>query len=421
MTRNIVICSDGTGNTFDKSVSNVTRLVRLLAHDDHQTQVTVYDQGIGTNVKRLASVRAYADSIPDKEALVVLDGPGNSWFSPTGLSMRVFGLLAGWGLTENVRQMYCRLSQLYRSPEDRVFLFGFSRGAFTVRALAGLIYRCRLPRPDIANVAECFTDAWALYQPHVVDDEAVTAFRARHGERECPIHFLGVWDTVKSYGGVRPISLPHLRHNPIVGTVRHALALDEQRSWFNATTWGQLDLDEEGARKRLRVEDRPKYKDQKIQEVWFRGCHSDVGGGDGEEQTARIALRWMLAEGETAGLRINDEGRQVLLADDPDAPPEVHESDSRLWRLVDLIPRQEIDNSGEWPVKTWKVGRTGIRRPDALRRGGEVFLHRTVGPQHAIPEPVRYLKTTRHPSGASEARNAGRANQRKTRREHRAC
>src|SRR4029453_18858692 len=63
--------------------------------------------------------------------------------------------------------------------------------------------------------------------------------------RECRIRFLGLWDTVKSYGGLRRVMCAHLRHNPIVDTVRHALALDEQRGWFDATTWGRLDLAQE--------------------------------------------------------------------------------------------------------------------------------------------------------------------------------
>ncbi|MGH8653244.1 MAG: T6SS phospholipase effector Tle1-like catalytic domain-containing protein [Gammaproteobacteria bacterium] len=98
--------------------------------------------------------------------------------------------------------------------------------------------------------------------------------------------------------------LPHLRHNPHVKIVRHALALNERHSWFNATTWERLDSDEQGAALRLTKIELDELKKQDIEEAWFRGCHSDIGGGDVEEVTARIALRWMLGEAHAAGVRL---------------------------------------------------------------------------------------------------------------------
>jgi hypothetical protein len=239
------------------------------------------------------------------------------------------------------------------------------------------MYRCGLPRRDVTDFKACFEEAWYLYQPHVEPEAAIKDFRTRYVQRDCKIHFLGIWDTVKSYGGLRPISLPHLRHNPIVGTVRHALGLDERRSWFNATTWGQLDLDENGAKTRLKKEDLPNYLSQDIEEVWFRGCHSDVGGGDVEECTAKIALRWMLGEAVAAGLRLNEDGRLSLMTDDPTWPPVIHESLRGFWWLTEYLPRQEIDNSGEYPVKKWKRGRTGVRKPHELTRQQHWSLHTT--------------------------------------------
>jgi uncharacterized protein (DUF2235 family) len=119
------------------------------------------------------------------------------------------------------------------------------------------------------------------------DAEKVRAFQKKFLiHKDLKIYFLGLWDTVKSYGGIRPIVLPHLRHNPCVKIVRHALALDERRAWFDATTWGQLDSDTKGAALRLEntlsVADMEALKTQDIEKVWFRGCHSDVGGGDAE-------------------------------------------------------------------------------------------------------------------------------------------
>jgi uncharacterized protein (DUF2235 family) len=384
MPRKIVICSDGTGNTFDKGVSNVTRLIRMLDLDNSQEQIVIYDQGIGANRKRLGSIKEYRRIISDQTSLIVLD---KSWPDLVDPFMRLAGLLAGFGLRENVRAMYRTLTEIYE-PAAHVLLFGFSRGAFTVRALAGLLYRCGLP-PNLDEFDAYFEEAWRLYEPLVEDQVRMSIFRCEYGPvRDCPIHFLGIWDTVKSYGGLRPIILPHLRHNPIVKTVRHALALDEHRAWFNATTWGQLDG--ECAKLRLKEEHFPKYKAQNIDEVWFRGCHSDVGGGDEERETATISLRWMLAEAEAAGLRINDRGRSLLKLDDRTGPPEIHESYNWKWWLVEWLPRLEIDNSGMYPTTHLRIGPTGTRVPDKLRRRKHVSLHRTVGSDTMIPPPVRY-------------------------------
>src|SRR5262249_24569442 len=148
---------------------------------------------------------------------------------------RLLGLAIGWGIRKNVRRLYQELSELYKGPDDTIYLFGFSRGAFTVRALAGLIYRCGgLPGQDVTNFNRFFRRAYRLYKrrgkkPEQIkrNEEEIAEFRKTFRMRDCAIHFLGIWDTVKSYGGIWPIMLPALRHNPIVRTVRHALALNE--------------------------------------------------------------------------------------------------------------------------------------------------------------------------------------------------
>jgi uncharacterized protein (DUF2235 family) len=240
---------------------------------------------------------------------------------------------------------------------DLVFLFGFSRGAFTVRALAGLLYRCRLA-PKEADPSACFDRAWQLYEPI---EQPMEAIEFRNTRRECPIHFMGLWDTVKSYGIIHPVMLPHLRHNPIVKHVRHALALHEHRAFFHHTTWGLLDSDDEGAMKRLResmsAEDLALLKQQRnnIKEVWFEGCHSDIGGGNGY-QNATLSLRWMLGEaadvegvGHPGSIRLNDHGRRMLALPDPDPTPKPNESYTATYETLEkTIPRWEIDNSGDW-------------------------------------------------------------------------
>ncbi len=188
MGKNIIICSDGTGNTFDSRVTNVTHLIECLALDNHKQQVAVYDQGVGTSVHRCSKVDAYRNSLKDKEALRVLPPPLESRFRPKTWLDRGRGLLFGYGLKENVREMYRELSALYEGPDDRVFLFGFSRGAFTVRALAGLLYRCQLPQYGVADFDVRFNRAWELYEPMLGDVTATMRFRTE--QRWCPIHLL---------------------------------------------------------------------------------------------------------------------------------------------------------------------------------------------------------------------------------------
>jgi len=203
---------------------------------------------------------------------------------------------------------------------------------------------------------------------------------------------------VKSYGGLDPVILPHLRHNPLVSHVRHALALHERRAWFKPTTWGLLDLDRNGAMTRLKPEDMPSYQRQTIEEVWFAGCHSDVGGGDKEEVTARIALRWMLGEAFNIddGLLLNSEGQKLLATADPPGAPQIHESWNRRWWAAEQIPRNEIDNTGIYPIKKSARGSDGRRQPEGLRRSQTVFLHSSVGDLHSVtgnieirPKPIR--------------------------------
>lgn len=221
------------------------------------------------------------------------------------------------------------------------------------------------------------------------------AFCDKYAVRDCKIHFLGVWDTVKSYGGVWPIILPHLRHNPHVKTVRHALALNERRAWFGATTWGQLDSDKYGAFQRLTEKERETLKEQDIEEVWFRGCHSDIGGGDAEAVTGMIALRWMLGEADAKGILLNQSGESLLSVEDPPGPAEIHESLWWPWRLAAYVQLLEIDNSGKYPVRKrprLRI-RAGWRNPDDLTRDGKIFLHTSVGNLHSILVPVVHRPT----------------------------
>lgn len=392
MSKNIVICSDGTGNTFSEHVSNITHLIQLIELGDPARQLVFYDQGLGTNPKLVARVKAYQHERHRKrDGLKLLREPGYG-VRLSGFVGRLAGLTIGYGLRENVKEMYEALAENYEEG-DRIFLFGFSRGAFTVRALTGLLFRCGLPSRRPASFRQFFTAAYNLYQPHDADHERLRKFRARHRVRDCEIHFLGIWDTVKSYGGMWPQSLPHLRHNPIVKTVRHALALDEHRSWFIPTSWGGIDSDDRNV---LGVEADDRYAVQNVQEVWFRGCHSDVGGGDQEVDTAKIPLRWMLSEAAFRRLVLDEKGHDLLAHKDAAGTPVIHESLTRPWRIAEYLPRFELDNSFRPPKRFFKCGRSGKRSPFEFRRAGKVLLHSSVRGVDRVG--VEYVDTPGPPS-----------------------
>ena len=381
MQKNIVLCSDGTDNTFHEKTTNVSRMVYYLDLSDHQRQMVVYDNGVGTSTKRISKADLNRSvGAEDPHAFQYIEA--NSSLS-SGLPARLRGLAFGYGLKENVKELYLELCNRYR-PGDRVFLFGFSRGAFTVRALAGLLYRCQLPVAEPETFDARFSEAWKLFSLKNEDKAATAKFRDT--QRPCPIHFLGLWDTVKSYGGIRPIALPHLRHNPIVLHVRHAVALDEERPWFKPTTWGRLDMDQRGAMTKLSQQDRKLVDAQDIKEVWFAGCHSDVGGDAADNPSARIALRWMLGEAAQIdnGVLLNPAGIKLLGEQDP--APLIHQSHSLAWRIVEQIPRLEIDNSGVYPRKKMAWGSSGKRNPCDVQRNQKVYLHPTAAEySQAIP------------------------------------
>lgn len=391
--RNLVVCSDGTGNTFGQRVSNVSRVVQALDLAHPKEQMVFYDQGIGTTPSLVKDVIAFRDRGGDERAgLKVLPPPKVSLARSFAT---LAGLTVGYGLYANIREMYRALARSYDDPRtDFIFLMGFSRGAFTVRALAGLLYRCGLPAKQFADDEEafssCFSQAYAAYRPHCEDWARIDRFRKTYGARDIDVHFLGIWDTVKSYGGIRPQSLPHLRHNPAVRQVRHALALNERRSWFLPTSWGWIDGDSQLV---SAVRPDPRFESQlhKIKEVWFRGCHSDIGGGDAEKHTARISCRWMLGEATHAGLLLHPACKPWIFDPDDRREAEIHESFNAGWWLSDQVPRWELDNHTLPPGYPFRWRGEGRRCPNDFRRNRNLYFHTTVG--MAIREGLEVVDT----------------------------
>jgi len=414
MGKNLVLCADGTCNAFGAtSSSNVAKLIEHLDLDDARKQIALYDQGLGTLKSEYQNIERFKQDLQHRlgksDALLPLPPPAHSSRRPRDWPFLAAAMTAGYGLEINVGELYTALAESYEE-RDRVFLFGFSRGAFTVRALAGFLWRFGLPTDgDGARAKTVFQRAWSIFRHEFPDDPKVAAtiagvVRAQAGLADCPIHFMGLWDTVKSYGGLRPIMLPHLRHNPAVGCVRHALALDERRGWFEATTWGWLDSDHPERRvagheypaDRIEASDRQLIDRQDIQEVWFTGCHADVGGGNGNEATSDIALRWMLGEANAQGLRLNRHATSFMQLPADQEKPVKKESRNLLWALVERVERQGIDNSGRWPVLHPARG-ASPRDPQNWRRH-IVWVHESAAARVWAPIPEACRLETAHTS-----------------------
>lgn len=279
--KNLIVCCDGTWNTPDQeqwelpAPSNVVRLFNCI-HDldaNGAPQLKYYHSGVGTE---------------------------------GGLLQKVAGGLYGDGLGKNVMSAYAWLAQHYEVG-DHIFLFGFSRGAFTARSLGGMLSRCGLI--DIAGleskvgwqrVETVFNEGYQKHgQPWRVAD---WKFRA---EPQLPIHFIGVWDTVGALGIPDDLALLNILDDPDkwrfwdttlganVANARHAVAIDEMRASFTPTLWTN--------------EDGTARMDAGVKQLWFAGVHADVGGGYQECGLSDIALRWMVDEAAGCGLRFNSD------------------------------------------------------------------------------------------------------------------
>ncbi len=318
--RCLVVLCDGTGNEITADgETNVLRLYQLLKKT--QRQRVFYDPGVGTA------------------------GSTEDWARWKANTERVLGLLTGYGLDNNVLDAYRFLLHEYRKGDD-IVLFGYSRGAYTVRVLAGFINAVGLLHPDQQHLTEY---AFAAYKQ--ISEEGgfsqVRRFERILRPRRPSIRLLGLWDTVSSilvprkdrfYLPARR-QLAYTERNPSVQQVLHALALDERRRMFRPYLWR---------------EDQPYWggpfnngdeQAQLIQQLWFPGVHSDVGGGrsDADSGLAKLSLQWML---EQTGdlLELNQRLlKRLVLGEHPDysAPnplAPIHDSLSSAWKTLEYLP-----------------------------------------------------------------------------------
>ena len=276
MAKNIVVCLDGTWNQPERlnghrAPTNVLKFMRaLLPTGRHgRCQVALYDAGVGTG------------SAVD----------------------RVKGIF-GAGLSENVLDGYRFIANNYdagsgESEPDDIFLLGFSRGAFTARSLAGMLGAVGLLEKRDMNL---LPEAFDIYRTRPEERQRHRHWGLVEQTRKVTIKFIGVWDTVGTLGipvtwlnwlgrrryGFHDVNLgSHVRH------AYHALAIDEHRKPFAAAIWEQ-------------PSDPPKHE-QKVEQVWFAGAHSNVGGGYRDSGLSDIALEWMIGKAEACGLSFDQD------------------------------------------------------------------------------------------------------------------
>ena len=287
--KRIVICADGTWNDpEDEHPTNVMQVARAIRSEDDNgvQQVVFYDWGVGSYHNRL------------------------------------LGGALGIGLPKNIQDCYRFVVHNYDAG-DELFLFGFSRGAYTVRALAGVLNKCGvLPRCQAKQIP-C---AYRFYKRRRFKPRSPEAERwrlARGVARRGKVHFVGVWDTVGALGIPESVRAFVDRRDPFfdaepgscVLAARHAVAIDERRKDFSPTLWTEKE----------KVD---------VKQVWFAGVHSDVGGGGGPKNKrllSDLTLAWMAKEAECYGLALEPHlDRDVSKLDTADR----HRSYRHAWRLL---------------------------------------------------------------------------------------
>lgn len=304
MPRNLIVCLDGTNNEFGKVNTNVVRVVQSIVQDSDD-QWMYYDPGVGTLAQGGAITR-----IGKKIS-------------------RAIDLAFATGLTGKVADGYIYLMNNWR-PGDRIFLFGFSRGSYTARVLAGVLHHIGLLPRGLENLVPYAIRLLQVASKGqeekltIGDDFRRTFARPIPGndERRCAVHFAGLWDTVSSVGWIwDPAKYAFTEQNPSIATVRHAIAIDERRAMYRQN--------------RFRA-----APGQDLQQLWFPGVHSDIGGGYNDSLLWRCAFDWMIAEARAAGMII-DEQRLAKIAP-PLAKPwaeEQHNSLKGVWWLLEFFPK----------------------------------------------------------------------------------
>lgn len=314
MSRNLVICCDGTGNIWGNDCdTNVVKLARILLKTNDQ--IIFYDPGVGTN-----------DTYPSIGAISRAKARGKE----------VLALAFGGGIYENIGQAYGFLVEHYQ-PGDRVFLFGFSRGAFTARCVAGMVNLFGIVRRGTETIIPTLTRIY--FQP--IDRKSKTGkTRKEYGDdiravftlegRDARVYFLGVWDTVSTVGGLPGSKKNITSSGTIEGKnydhVRHAVATHEYRYAYAPRLFTDRNFD---------------HGHTSLKQLRFPGAHSDVGGSYREDGISNCSFRWMLEEAIEKGLRC-DMAKVRSIQSDPLGLAHDQVFRQPLWALTGLRTRLDV-------------------------------------------------------------------------------
>lgn len=333
MSKNLIVCLDGTGNEFGDQNSNVVKICQML-HRDPARQIVYYNPGIGTH--------------PELYKATV-------WGRFKHKLNNILDQATGRGVLKNACDAYVFLMNNC-SPQDQVFVFGFSRGAYTARVLCAMLYKFGLIDKGNDNLVQYA--ATLLVKRSQKNDLLATGFSQTFG-RDCPVHFLGAWDTVSSVRWfVDPPYVQHTKYNPNNHLVRHAVAIDERRAYFRTNLFTATN-------------------NKAISEVWFPGVHADIGGGYREQESAlsKISLEWMLREAEMAGIIIDPQDKDRVRGGGDgyvrsSVTGIIHNemwSASNLFGLAELLPKLT------WNSKTRKrVIKIPLGKPRSIPEGARI-------------------------------------------------
>lgn len=334
--KRLVICCDGTWNTPDQtsggtpSPTNVTKLALGVAGEaDGVPQLLYYHRGVGSYGRA-----------------------------------RLRGGAFGVGVAHDVLRAYRFVVENYE-PDDEIFLFGFSRGAFTARSVAGLIRNAGVLKPA---AVERLDDAYALYRARSIKPRDIESelFRRSYSHANTRIRFIGVWDTVGALGIPtlgpkflmdrinRRFAFHDTELSSRVDVAMHAVAIDERRKAFRPALWTRHDA----------------AGDQVVEQVWFSGVHSDVGGGYPDSSPADVTLLWLAGRAAKHGLGFRDGaftteagwGVANLPAVHANPLGEIHESRKGIYRLQRPLARLRLDLGKAVGLS---VASTAVRRRDA--------------------------------------------------------
>lgn len=320
--KRLIVCLDGTWNSPDNGhATNVVKMMRAVAPVDEQgvPQITFYDAGVGADGGKIDRV---------------VDG------------------VTGRGLEQNVRDGYRFLAHNWL-PGDEIYIFGFSRGAFTARSLCGFISLFGLlPKRDMDRLCE----AWALYRQPDDERDQEKCREIRALARPVRVRCLGVWDTVGSRGvpaeTLQWLNRKHQFHDAelsdVVECAFHALAIDEKRGPFGPVLW-----------QKKCGKDLPKV----VEQVWFPGVHSNVGGGWSDSGVSDLTLTWMISRVQANSDLAFDE---AYMEDNlrPDPLGQIYDSRSALYAVSRFFPYQRLIGQNAVKGSIFRRLVTGLRRAE---------------------------------------------------------